>query len=102
MRAGLYCLIYLYILLSKYLLRCLFSKLQVVFLGTPKTYLPYRRSGKGMVGLRNLVALPKGIAKETLKYYRAIAQNAIDEGIDKGVQEIRRDMIDKVLKALGN
>ncbi len=46
--------------------------------------------------------LPKGITKETLKYYRAIAQNAIDEGIDKGVQEIRRDMIDKVLKALGN
>ena len=45
-----------YIYIYVYLLMRLFVMLQVVFLGTPKTYLPYRRSGKGLVGLRNLAA----------------------------------------------
>jgi hypothetical protein len=46
--------------------------------------------------------VPRGLTRTALQKYRRIAQEAIDQGLDKiGTQRLRRDIIDRILREHG-
>jgi len=67
--------------------------------------------GKGPEGARRVLGqleegtfqLPRGLTRSALEKYRQVAQEAIDQGIDKvGTQTLRRDIIDRILRDYGS